>query len=134
VTRGLLLLPLLACAAACGGMHVHRPAPGAAGPYSGSVSADGFTFVAGQIGDDRSSFAAEVGSALDKVQARLADAGHTLRDVVSATVYLTDMGRYDEMNRIYAERLPAPHPARTCVAVAALPKGASVEIQVIAAR
>lgn len=130
--RGLLLL--LAFATGCAGPAAHRPAPGAAGPYSGSVTAQGMTFVAGQIGDDRSSFATELGSALDKVEARLAAAGHSLRDVVSVTVYLTDMNHYDELNRIYAERFPAPYPARTCVAVAALPKGASVEVQVIAAR
>jgi len=64
----------------------------------------------------------------------LGKAGLGLADAVNVTVYLTDMGRYGEFNRIYASRFPKPFPARAVVAVRGLPAGAQVEIQVTALR
>ncbi len=109
-------------------------AEGAIGPYSGSALAGGFCFAAGKIGERGGSFEKEVETAIDAVAAELARSELDLGDVVSTTVYLTDMGRYQEFNAIYARRFSKPYPARTCVAVRELPAGAAVEIQVVAAR
>ncbi|MEM7307764.1 MAG: Rid family hydrolase [Planctomycetota bacterium] len=130
-----LALVLAASCASSGEGARHLPAPGAIGPYSGSVGVGPLVFASGKIGSERDgSFAAEAESAIDAVVTELKRSGLELRDVVSVQVYLTDMGRYAEFNQIYARRLPAPYPARTCVAVAALPAGARVEITVTAAR
>jgi len=69
---------------------------------------------------------------LDRVETELEKLGLTFADVVEARIYLVDMERYGEFNEIYARRLIAPYPARACVAVAALPRGAQVEIQMVA--
>ncbi|MFT4537911.1 MAG: 2-iminobutanoate/2-iminopropanoate deaminase [Planctomycetota bacterium] len=111
---------------------IHFEAVGAIGPYSGSVALNGICFAAGKIGVRGEGFEREVETAIDAVEAELARSGMDLSDVISATVYLTDMQRYAEFNEIYARRLPAPYPARTCVAVRELPAGAAVEIQVVA--
>ena len=112
----------------------HRSAPGALGPYSGSVSAGELLFLSGKIGERGGSFELEARTALDGVLGELDRAGAGPEDLLSVTVYLTDMGRYDAFNAIYADVLPAPYPARACVAVAALPAGARVEIQGVARR
>ncbi len=105
------------------------------GPYSGSVATGDLLFLSGKIGSERSgSFEAEVRSALDAVEAELGLAGCSLADLLSVTVYLTDMQLYAEFNVLYAARVPEPWPARTCVAVTALPGGARVEIQTVAWR
>ena len=130
----LLLSGLLALA--CGGPPAveHRAAPGALGPYSGSVTAGGLVFASGKIGERGGSFAHEAETALQAVADELARAGCGLDDLVSVTVYLTDMDLYDAFNEVYAATLPSPWPARVCVAVAALPGGARVEVAGVAAR
>ena len=103
-------------------------------PYSAAVTYRGLTFVAGKIGSERGpgvSFEAEVNSAIDALAAELQKDGLTLNDCLTATVYLTDMARYEEFNAIYGPRFTTP-PARACVAVKELPLGARVEIQVVA--
>lgn len=112
----------------------HHEARGALGPYSAAVEAGNIVFVAGKIGERGGTFAHEAETAIDAVEGELKRVGLGLGDVVSATVYLTDMDRYAEVNGIYGKRFPAPYPARACVAVKTLPGGARVEIQVIAAR
>jgi len=134
-----LLLALLPLACATGSHParrdtVHQAAPGAIGPYSGAVLAGGFCFVAGKIGERGQGFAHEVETAIDAIEAQLAEVGLGLEDAVQAIVYLTDMGRYAELNEIYARRFPEPYPARVCIAVAALPGNALVEIHVTARR
>lgn len=114
--------------------NVHFADAAALGPYSAMVTAGELVFVSGKIGRRGEGFETEVRTAIDAVESELARLGLGLRDVVSATVYLTDMQRYAELNAIYAARFPAPYPARACVAVAALPAGAQVEIQVVARR
>lgn len=126
----LLILCLLS---ACAGTQ-HRTDEGALGPYSASVAAGGFVFVSGKIGERGGTFEHEVETAIDSVEAELDDNGLGLGDVVEARVFLTDIERYAEFNAIYARRFPAPYPARACVAVAALPGGARVEVQVVARR
>ncbi len=117
-----------------GRKNVHLPAEGALGPYSGSVLSGGLCFVSGKIGTRGDTLAVEVRTAIDAVEKELGRSGLGLADVVSATVYLTDMADYGELNALYAERFTAPHPARACIAVKELPAGARVEIQVIARR
>ncbi len=116
-----------ACSSPSDDLHFN-PAERALGPYSGSVLAGGFVFASGKVGQARESFATEANSAIDGVAKELAAHGLTLADVVSVTVHLTDIAAYREINEIYAARFTAPYPARTCVAVAALPGGARVEL------
>lgn len=113
---------------------VHQRDPQALGPYSASVRAGEFVFVSGKIGTPSEDFAREANGALDALAAELSTYGLALEDVVSVTVFLTDMARYADFNALYAARFAAPYPARACVAVAALPAGAAVEIQAIARR
>ena len=129
------IAPVLAVLlAGCSGTAVqHQIAEGALGPYSASVTARGLVFVSGQIAP-APEFAREADGALRKVDAQLKRQGLSLRNVVSATVFLTDMDRYGAFNEVYARVVPAPYPARACVQVSALPGGARVEVQVIAAR
>ncbi|MHC4134967.1 MAG: Rid family hydrolase [Planctomycetota bacterium] len=131
VARASFLLILAACATSQPPPR-HHADKGALGPYSGSVTAGGFVFCSGKIGTQGRSFELEFETALDALQAELERSGLDLGDVVNVTVYLTDMERYRELNRIYARRFPEPYPARTTVAVASLPGGARVEIHAIA--
>jgi len=114
-------------------------APAAIGPYSQAVAAAGFVFAAGQIGLDpqtgelvEGGTAAEARRALANVGAVLVAAGATWDDVVKAHIYLTDLGDFAAVNDVYASFVGKAPPARTAVQVAALPKGARVEIDVIA--
>ena len=130
----LLLTSLLAACAMPGPAVEHVADPSALGPYSAAVRAENIVFVAGKIGRDRESFATEVESAITAVETQLAELGLSLADVVSVNVFVTDIDRYAEVNEIYAKRFPAPYPARTFVAVRALPGGAAIEIQAVAYR
>lgn len=110
------------------------PAANALGPYSSAVVVGDLALLSGKIGERGQSFAHEVETCLDAVEETLRQMGLSFSDCVEARVYLTDMGRYAEFNEIYGRRLSAPYPARTCVAVAGLPGGARVEVQVAARR
>jgi 2-iminobutanoate/2-iminopropanoate deaminase len=135
--HSILVLAVLAGAcrsAESGDQTVHHAAEGAIGPYSGSVLSGEFCCAAGKIGGRGVSCQYVVETAIDAVEAEVARSGLGLADVVSSTVYLTDMGRYPQLNEIYARRFPAPYPARACIAVRELPAEARVEIQVIARR
>lgn len=112
----------------------HLPAPGALGPYSAAVTAGDLVFVSGKTGKTGGTWTADVEAALDSIEKDLARLDLSLADAVSVTVYLTDISAFAEMNAAYARRFPQPYPARTTVAVQALPGGARVEIQVVAAR
>ena len=109
------------------------------GPFSLAIVDDGRVYTSGQIAQDAATgklidggVATQTAQAIANVEAVLAAAGKSLADVLKVNVYLTDMKNFAEMNQIYAERFPAPYPARTTVAVAGLPLGAAVEIEVIA--
>jgi len=106
----------------------------AMGPYSGSVIAETSCYLSGKIGDASGTFEHEVATAIDAVDRELAKGGLTLAHLVQVTVFLTDIDLYASFNEVYASRLAAPYPARTLVAVTALPGGARVEIQAIARR
>ena len=113
-------------------------APKAIGPYAQGIVAGGFLFTAGQVGLDPATMkvvegdvAAQTRRAFDNLEAVLAGAGATLSDVVRAGVYLVDMGDFAKMNEVFAARFGAHRPARSTVAVAALPAGARVEIDLV---
>lgn len=116
-------------------------APAAIGPYSQAVQAGDLLFVSGQIPVDPATgaFAGEdittqTRQSLTNVKNILEAAGYTLGDVVKTTVLLDDMGNFAAMNAVYSEFFTANCPARACFAVKALPKGALVEIEAVAAK
>jgi 2-iminobutanoate/2-iminopropanoate deaminase len=125
------LLLLASCAST---PPAHLAAENALGPYSASVESRGLVFVSGKGGQSGGSFAAEAESAIRAVERELARSRLTLADVLSVTVFLTDMAQYAEFNQVYARLFPAPYPARACVAVSALPAKLRVEIQAVASR
>lgn len=115
-------------------------APRAIGPYAQAVVCGDFLFLSGQVPIDpgtgelaRGTVREEVDRVLDNLQAVLAAAGCGLDRVVKTTVYLTDLADFAAMNEAYARRFGEHRPARSTVQVAALPKGARVEIDAIAA-
>ena len=112
-------------------------APGAAGPYSPAVRAGDWLALAGQVGIDPGSgklagdgVAEQTRQALANVAAVLGDCGASLGDVAKTTVFLVDMGDFPVMNEVYADAFAGHRPARSTVAVAALPLGARVEVEV----
>lgn len=114
-------------------------APKAIGPYSQAIRAGGFLFCSGQIPLDPKTGAivsggieAETRQTLENLTAVLNAGGATWDNVVKATIYLVDLADFAVVNRIYEERVGAAPPARVTVQVAALPKGAAVEIDAIA--
>lgn len=114
-------------------------APQAIGPYSQAVSAGPLLFLSGQIPLDPSSgdlvgpdIATQTRQVLQHIRAILEAAGSSLERVVKTTVFLTDIGDFAVVNQVYGEFFPQAPPARSAVQVAALPRGASVEIEVIA--
>ena len=117
-------------------------APAAIGPYSQAVdSGAGLVFLSGQLPLDPATGAfpeggiqAQTHQSLRNVQAILEAAGLSLANVVKTTVFLADMGDFAAMNEVYASFFAEPFPARSAVAAKALPKGALVEIECIAAK
>jgi len=116
-------------------------APAAVGPYSQAIASGDFLFCAGQIPLEPATGALVEGDAatqttrvLENVQAVLAANGMTFGNVVKSTVFLTDLGDFAAMNGVYGKYFAEPFPARSTIQVAALPRGANVEIEVIAAR
>ncbi len=113
-------------------------APAAIGPYSQAVRAERFVFCSGQLGMDpatgelASGVEAQAERALANVRALLEAAGATMDDVVKTTIFLADMGDFAAINAVYARHFREPFPARSTVAVAALPRAGRVEIEVTA--
>jgi 2-iminobutanoate/2-iminopropanoate deaminase len=116
-----------------------KDAPGAVGPYSQAIACDGWLYVSGQIplnpatgemveGDIQ----AKTRQVLTNLEAILQEAGAGFGDVVKVNVYILDMAEFDPVNRVYAEFFKEDPPARACVAVRSLPKGADVEIDLVA--
>ncbi len=114
-------------------------APRAIGPYSQAVRVGDWVFCSGQIGLDPATgelaaggVVAETNRVLDNLHAVLAAAGGSLDSIVRTTIYLVDLADFGRVNEIYERRFSAPFPARATVGVAALPRGARVEIDAIA--
>jgi 2-iminobutanoate/2-iminopropanoate deaminase len=115
-------------------------APKAVGPYSQAVRAGELLFCAGQIPLDPATgqlvpggIREQTARVLDNIKAVLASQGIGLEHVVKTTVFMTNLADFAAMNEVYAKSFPANPPARSTVQVTALPKGAQVEIEVVAA-
>jgi 2-iminobutanoate/2-iminopropanoate deaminase len=114
-------------------------APAAIGPYSQAIVDGEWVFCSGQIGLDSASgrlveggIEHETRRVMENLREVLGAAGLHFADVVKTTIYVVDLGDFDIVNRIYGEHLNTPYPARATVQVAALPRGARVEIDAIA--
>ena len=117
-----------------------KNAPAAIGPYSQAIKVGNLIYTSGQIPIDPATGALVAGGikeqtrqSLLNVQAILKEAGLSMSSVVKTTVFMADMNDFADMNAVYAEFFTEPYPARSAVAVKALPKGALVEIEVVAA-
>ena len=116
-------------------------APTAIGPYSQAIEANGFVYASGQLPIDPATgnfpeggVAAQTRQSILNAENILQAAGTDLKHVVKTTVYLADMADFGAMNEVYAQFFSEPYPARSAVAVKDLPKGALVEIEVLAAK
>jgi 2-iminobutanoate/2-iminopropanoate deaminase len=115
------------------------PAPFQGAPYSQAIKAGGFVFVSGQLGlapGGSEMVAATIGEQteqiFDNLEAILTEAGSSLDRIVKTTVFLANLGDFQGMNDVYAQRVGEPPPARATIEVGALPSGALVEIEAIA--
>ncbi|MGM9809847.1 MAG: RidA family protein [Paludibacteraceae bacterium] len=121
-------------------MIINTPnAPAAIGAYSQAVVANGMLFASGQLGIDPKTgdfagtdFRSQAEQSVKNVAAILEAAGTDASHVVKTTVFLTDMANFATLNEVYSTLFKAPFPARSAVAVAQLPKGGLVEIEVVA--
>ncbi len=116
-------------------------APAAIGPYSQAIEVNGFVFASGQIPINPGTGKFIEGGIKEQTTQALTNAGEILKaagtdlsHVVKTTVYLADMGDFSAMNEVYAQFFSEPYPARSAVAVKDLPKGALVEVEVLAAK
>ena len=114
-------------------------APAAIGPYSQAIQVGTLIYTSGQIPIDPTTgvfveggIKEQTRQSLLNVKAILEEAGLTMNDVVKTTVFMADMNDFAEMNAVYAEFFTEPYPARSAVAVKTLPKGALVEIEIVA--
>ena len=116
-------------------------APAPIGPYSQGVEVNGLVFFSGQIAIDPAvgkivvtDIEGQTRRVLANISALLDAAGLTTEDVVKTTVFITDIADFAKVNAIYAQTFSSLPPARSCVEVSALPSGALVEIEIVAAR
>lgn len=116
-----------------------KKAPAAIGPYSQAIQVGNLVYTSGQIPIDPSTgtfveggIREQTRQSLTNVKAILEEAGLSMGNVVKTTVFMADMNDFAEMNSVYAEFFAEPYPARSAVAVKTLPKGALVEIEVVA--
>lgn len=115
------------------------PAPFQGAPYSQAIKANGFVFVAGQLGFEPGQtevvgpgIKAQTEQTIDNLEAILTEAGSSLDRIVKTTVFLASLDDFQGMNEVYAGRIGDTPPARSTIEVAALPSGALVEIEAIA--
>lgn len=117
-----------------------KNAPAAIGPYSQALDMGCMVFVSGQIpvdpatGEMAPDVRAQAAQSLTNIKSILAEAGVGMGDVIKTTVFLADLGDFAAVNEVYASFFTEPYPARSCVQVAAIPKGAKLEIECIAAK
>ncbi len=115
-------------------------APAAIGPYSQALDTGRMVFVSGQIpvdpatGKMADTVEAQAAQSLSNLKNILAEAGLSMGDVVKTVVFLADLGDFAAVNAVYEKAFTAPFPARSCVQVAGIPKGAKLEIECIAVR
>ena len=125
-------------------MTAHQPihsneAPNAIGPYSQAVRAGDTVYLSGQIPLDpqtmelvEGDIGARARRVFDNLTAVMQEAGGSLSDIVKLTIYLVDLEQFGQVNEVMAEYFDAPFPSRATVAVAALPKGAPIEVEAVA--
>ncbi len=117
-----------------------QKAPGAIGPYSQAIEVNGMVFVSGQLpinaetGVMPEGAQAQADQSLKNISHILSDAGLAMENIVKTTVFLSDMALFADVNKVYASYFDGSFPARSAVAVKALPKDALVEIECIAVR
>ena len=116
-----------------------QKAPAAIGPYNQAIQVGNLVYTSGQIPIDPATgnfveggIKEQTRQSLLNVKAILEEAELTMSDVIKTTVFMADMNDFSDMNAVYSEFFPEPYPARSAVAVKTLPKGALVEIEVIA--
>ena len=116
-----------------------KKAPAAIGPYSQAIQVGNLIYTSGQIPIDPATgnfveggIKEQTRQSLTNIQAILEEVGLTMGNVVKTTVFMADMADFADMNSVYAEFFSEPYPARSTVAVKTLPKGALVEIEVVA--
>ena len=116
-----------------------KKAPAAIGPYSQAIQVGNLIYTSGQIPIDPATgtfieggIKEQTRQSLTNVRAILEEAGLSMANVVKTTVFIADMADFADMNAVYAEFFAEPYPARSAVAVKSLPKGALVEIEVVA--
>ncbi|HJC45479.1 MAG TPA: RidA family protein [Candidatus Faecalibacterium faecigallinarum] len=115
-------------------------APAAIGPYSQALDLGDLVFVSGQLPVDPATGAmpdtveAQAAQSLANIKAILAEAGLGMANVVKTVIFLADINDFAAVNGVYAGAFAQPYPARSCVQVAAIPKGAKLEIECIAKR
>ena len=117
----------------------NAPAPFQGAPYSQAITANGFVFVAGQLGFEPGQtevvgpgIKAQTEQTIDNLEAILTEAGSSLDRIVKTTVFLASLNDFEGMNEVYAGRIGDTPPARSTIEVGALPSGALVEIEAIA--
>lgn len=122
-------------------VHTSANGPAAIGPYSHGVWAGDLLYLSGQTPIDPATgqlveggVTEQTAQVFSNLEAVVTDAGLTMDDVVKVNVFLTSMSDFAEMNAVYGERFSAPYPARSTIAVAGLPLGARVEIELVAKR
>ncbi|HEX3001279.1 MAG TPA: RidA family protein [Methanoregula sp.] len=152
----ILLILIFACGVLLGALYMYFLSPGAAhsakqsvysrqapepiGPYSQGVQSGGFVWLSGQVGIDPATgnltggVEEQATRAMENQKAVLAASGLTFSDVVQTRIYLTSMNDFSSVNRIYSTYFTDSFPARSTVQVAGLPKGALVEIEMVAER
>ena len=115
-------------------------APAAIGPYSQGAFTQIALYCSGQLGIDPATgkladgIEEQATQAFKNLRAVITEAGLTMADIVKVTIFLTDMADFARVNEVYAQFFKAPFPARSCVAVAALPLGAGLEIEAVAVK
>ncbi len=112
-------------------------APAAIGPYSQAIDLGNVIFTSGQIpvapdGSVSSDISQQTRQALLNLKAVVEAGGSSFDKIIKTTVFITDMAQFGAINAVYSEFFTEPYPARSCVQVAALPKGVSIEIEAIA--
>ena len=112
-------------------------APAAIGPYSQAIDIGEMIFTSGQIpvapdGSISEDISEQTRQALLNLKAVVEEGGSSFDKVIKTTVFITDMAQFGKINAVYSEFFSEPFPARSCVQVAALPKGVSIEIEAIA--
>ena len=113
-------------------------APAAIGPYSQGIVAGQFLFVSGQLPINPESgkmidgdIAAKAQQVFDNISAIITAAGGSMADIVKVTLFLTDMGDFQQVNEVYSQCFKAPYPARSAIQVSALPLGSTIEAEAI---